>query len=315
MESRAHALIAGVFTFLLLAGLIAAAVWLSGRTVAVKPYVVVATSPTSGLNPEAQVRLRGVVVGKVKSIGFDPDDPLRVLIGIEVEETTPVTLGTFATLGYQGITGLSYISLDDSGNDRALLPTSAEKIAQIELRPSFVDQLTGSGQELIVTAGEAAKRLNALLDETNRKRFADTLANLDVLSRRIIVVAERLEPVIAGLPRVEAQAVATLTRVDGAFAELQKLSSEARAQLQEVAGVTGALREGVATWSALGVRLETETVPAMNAAVDGFSRSTRRFGHLATTLREQPQGLLFGPPVPEPGPGEPGFAAPRSQAP
>jgi phospholipid/cholesterol/gamma-HCH transport system substrate-binding protein len=304
-----------VFTVLLLAGMIAAAVWLSGRAVPLKPYVLVATSPISGLNPEAQVRLRGVVVGQVKSIRFDPDDPLRVLVRIEVDETTPVTLGTFATLGYQGITGLAYISLDDSGNDRDLLPTSADKVAQIELRPSLVDQLTESGQELLVNAGETTKRLNALLDETNRKRLTDTLANLDVLSRQMIVVAERLEPVLAGLPRVEAQALATLTRLDSTFAELQKLSSDARVQLQKVEGVTGALRDGVTAWGTLGVRLETETVPAVNAAVEGFSRSTRRFGHLAATLREEPQGLLFGPPIPEPGPGEPGFTPPRSREP
>ena len=314
MESRAHALIAGVFVFLLAAGLIAAAVWLSGRTASYKPFVLVANSPVSGLNPEAQVRLRGVVVGKVKSIGFDPKSPLRILVGIEVDEDTPITRGTFATLGYQGITGLAYVNLDQSGDTAVPLSSSPDEVAQIELRPSFVDQLTESGQELVINAGETAKRLNEVLDEKNRTRFATTLANLELLSRRMIGVAERLDPVLAGLPQIETQTAMVLTRFDSTLADLQKLSTEARAQLRSVEGATGALRESAATWGALGERLGTETVPSVNATVDGFSRSTRRFDQLTTTLRDRPQGLLFGPALPEPGPGEPGFTPPRSPA-
>jgi len=185
VEDRAHALIAGIFAFVLAAAVIAAAVWLSGESGRYKPYLLVAKSPVSGLNPEAQVRLRGVVVGKVTSIRFDPDNPLQILVSVNVDDATPVTRGTFATLGYQGITGLAYINLDDSGKDAAPLKSSPDQVARIELQPSFLDQLTQSGQELLITAGETAKRVNAVLDEKNRGKIADVLANLEILSKRI----------------------------------------------------------------------------------------------------------------------------------
>jgi phospholipid/cholesterol/gamma-HCH transport system substrate-binding protein len=315
MESRAHALIAGIFLLLLGAGLIAVAVWLSERTVSYRPFLLVSKTPVSGLNPEAQVRLRGVVVGKVKLIRFDPENPLQILVGIEVDEDTPVTRGTYATLGYQGITGLAYVNLDDAGNNLEPMPSSANKVARIELRPSFVDRLSESGEDLLVGANETVKRLNELLNESNQKRFADTVRNLDVLSQRMIVMAEGLEPVFAGLPRIEARAQAVLGRVDGTLVDLQKLTTEARGQLKSIEGATSAVRQGAVAWSALGERLETETVPALNASLDGFTRSTRRFDQFVTTLRERPHGLLFGPPVAAPGPGEPGFTAPASREP
>ena len=312
MENRAHAIIAGIFMFLLAAALIATAVWLSGDTVRYKSYELVAKTPVSGLNPEAQVRLRGVIVGKVRWIRFDPANPLQILVRIDVDEDTPITRSTFATLGYQGITGLAYVNLDDTGKDPAPLPSSDDKIAQIELQPSFFDQVALSGQELLINAGETAKRLNEVLDERNRKRVADTLANLDTLSKRMIAVAEKLEPALAGLPQIERKADAVLTRADALFADLHQLSREARAQLASVERASGALQQGAASWRALGDRLSAETVPSVNGAVGNFSRSTRSVDRLASELREEPQQLLFGQSAPEPGPGEPGFQPPRA---
>lgn len=314
MENRAHAIIAGIFVFLLAAAVVGAAVWLSGDAVRFRSYLLVAKTPVSGLNPEAQVRLRGVVVGKVRSIRFDPANPLQILVRIEVDENTPITRGTYATLGYQGITGLAYISLDDTGKDPAPLVSTDDQLAQIELQPSFIDQVSQSGQELLVNAGETAKRLNELLDEKNRRRVTDTLGNLETVSRRLIIVADKLEPALAALPGLERNASAVLTHADALIVDLHQLSKDVRAQLGSVERATSGLQQGAASWRALGDRLGAETVPAVNSAASDFSRSTRSVEQLASELRGQPQELLFGPPALEPGPGEPGFQPPRSRS-
>lgn len=65
MESRAHALAAGIFTLLL--GLATALVmfWFSGKREAANEYVLVTKGNVSGLNTQAQVRFRGMRAGKV----------------------------------------------------------------------------------------------------------------------------------------------------------------------------------------------------------------------------------------------------------
>jgi phospholipid/cholesterol/gamma-HCH transport system substrate-binding protein len=115
MENKSHALMAGLFTLLLGIALIAAAVWLGRDTVQRTTYEIATRSSVSGLSAQSDVRYRGLEVGKVESLRFDPATPGQILVRIAVDPTTPVTASTFAQLGYQGVTGLGYIQLDDDG--------------------------------------------------------------------------------------------------------------------------------------------------------------------------------------------------------
>ena len=71
MENRAHAIAAGLFTILLTAGVVFAAMWFSGETYEKAVYLLESRLPVTGLNVQSAVRFRGVDVGKVESIEFD----------------------------------------------------------------------------------------------------------------------------------------------------------------------------------------------------------------------------------------------------
>ena len=116
MENRAHALAAGLFTLVLAAALVAAALWLRGQPIALDHYVLHTRGNVSGLNAQADVRYRGVEVGKVERIYFDPEDARTILVDISVSKGTPVTRGAYAQLAAQDITGLSYVQLEDDGS-------------------------------------------------------------------------------------------------------------------------------------------------------------------------------------------------------
>ena len=106
MENRAYALITGVFVIAVAAGILLWANWLAGTTVKREKYRVVALRPITGLNEQAQVRYRGIDVGRVTKIQLDKDNPNRILIDIEVNKDVPITRGTYAQLGMEGITGI-----------------------------------------------------------------------------------------------------------------------------------------------------------------------------------------------------------------
>src|SRR5688572_14571334 len=116
MENRAHALAAGLFTLVLAAALVAAAFWIRGEPIAQDAYVLHTRGSVSGLNAQADVRYRGVEVGKVERIRFDQDDPRTILVDVSVRGGTPLTRGTYGQLAAQGITGLSYVQLEDDGS-------------------------------------------------------------------------------------------------------------------------------------------------------------------------------------------------------
>ena len=137
MESRAYAFITGLFVIGLIAGIVAWANWLAQEPEDRKPYRVVAMTPVSGLNVQAQVRYRGMSVGRVSSIRLDPADRQRILIDIEVNSEIPVTRGTYAQLGMEGITGIAYVHLLDDSRETAPPPKGSSGLAELPLKPSY----------------------------------------------------------------------------------------------------------------------------------------------------------------------------------
>ena len=103
MENRSHALIAGLFTLLLLAAGAIGAVWVSKKNIPLMPYELVATSPVTGLSVQSAVRYQGVPVGRVYSLRFMPDKPGQVRILIGVDPKTPLTESSWAEIVTAGV--------------------------------------------------------------------------------------------------------------------------------------------------------------------------------------------------------------------
>jgi phospholipid/cholesterol/gamma-HCH transport system substrate-binding protein len=302
MENRAHALAAGLFTLLLGLGVVAVAAWFSGDTVEMTNYLLVSSHPVSGLNAQAPVRFRGVAVGKVVSIGFNPLEPRLIQVEISVRSDTPLTQGTFAKLGSQGVTGLAYVILDDNGKIPGPLVGEGDNLAQIPVQQSFMDSVTNSGQEMIENFNEAAKRVNTLLSDDNQKQLVGMIRNIDQASGRIASLATTLEPAARALPALANDAGIALKRADALMANLNTRveAFERAAKGAERLGDSGA---------AVSDAMLTETLPRLNLLADDLQRASRGLERTLHDLDEQPHSLIFGRNPLPPGPGEPGFAA------
>src|SRR3990170_3256259 len=203
MENKAHALAAGLFALLLGAALVAAAFWFGKDDMQYVPFLVTTTASVAGLKAEAPVRYRGVEVGRVQSIRVDPGIAGHIRIRIGVIEGTPITRSTYARLGYQGVTGLAYVALDDSGESKELLTSASRKPAEIPLRRSIMD----TGEDLMTAFGEIATRVKTLLDDDNQKAVRRALAALEkatlktaALADKTAVLADRLQAGVARAP-------------------------------------------------------------------------------------------------------------------
>lgn len=306
MENRAYALSAGTFTLLLGIAVIVTAMWLSGNTYERVLYTLESKHGVSGLNLQAPVRLRGVEVGKVESIAFDAADRKLVLVGIGVRTGTPITRGTVAQLGSQGVTGLAYVMLEDDGSKPDPLPPGRDAGARIPVRPSFLDELSGSGKDLVTEVNQIARKLNLLLGEKNQAQLLRTLAGLESATERVAVLARALEPGVKGVPGLVAEARTTLTGAQALFTEIAELSRAIKKEASAMERIAKSAEQiGGAADAVSGVAVG-ETVPRLNALLDELARTSRNVDRLITELNEQPQGLVFGRSPPRPGPGEPG---------
>ena len=312
MESRAYALITGLFVLGIAGCIVLWAHWLAKTPLARTDYRVVATGPVSGLNPEAQVRYRGMGVGRVSAIALDQKDPRRILVSIEVDNNIPVTRGTFAQLGMEGITGIAYVHLQDDYKDMQPVAKTADGVAELPLRPAFFDTVSDSAEGAIKDARELMASVNGLLTPENRKRIGSTLASLEKISANLEAASARMPATIA---RAEAWlsednrrlATSSLERINETVKSLPELTRETQALVKdarELAGQVGRLSNEAG--SAAGT-VRDDTLPRVNALAESVERSSQRVGRLALQLDREPQSAIFGRKPGRPGPGEPGF--------
>ena len=298
MENRAHALAAGLFVIFLSAAVAAVAMWFSGGTATRDKYLLVSEFPITGLNPQAVVRYRGVSVGKVENIRLDPKDSHAILIRIAVDRDLPLTKNAYAQLGYQGLTGLAFVQLNDDGKQAERLQTDPDNPAQIPFRPSALDSIAESGQRLLSNANGLAERLNLLLGDQNQVRFSNILENTEGLTGSLRRTASELKPGLKSLPGLAADASSVLKRTDQLVIDLNQIT----AKINQEGGAVDSMSHTAGEL--------TETMHKLREATEGVVRNSRSVDRVLMQLEEQPRSLLFGRSPPPPGPGEDGFAPP-----
>jgi phospholipid/cholesterol/gamma-HCH transport system substrate-binding protein len=307
MENKSHALIAGLFTVALGIVLALCALWLSrDRTVRVH-YELVTRTSVAGLATESAVRFRGMDVGRVEQISFDPDHIGQILVRIAVDKGTPVTRSTSAQLQAQGVTGLSYVQLDDDGSSQALLPSGTGTESQIRLEPGLFDKLSGSSEVALAQLTEVLKRVNLLLAPENRQSLVSTLTSIDRAATRAATVGEHLEPALTRLPGTLDAAREALTGIKGTVSDLDKVALRLNEQGGTLDRFTGSLNR----FDAAADTLTSQTLPRFNTLSVDAAATARSLTRAARELDNQPESLIFGRETARPGPGESGYVVPR----
>ena len=302
MENKSHAFLAGLFALFFGAAALLAFVWLRGNQDKLRDYVIVTKYNIGGLNQQAQVRYRGIRVGKVKDIRLDPDAPDDILITIAIADDIPLTRGTVAKLGYQGVTGIAHVLLVDSGKDREPLLGRDGMAPRIAMTPSLLDEVGESGTLALRQAQEVMTAANALLNEENRRRFAATLANLETASAGMKPALDNMNASLRQVHKLLAdENVANLSR---AAAEVAPLFADTRQLLARLQATADKLDVAIGDASAGGA---SALMPRVNELAADFSLTTRQLSRVLRLLEDSPQGLLLGVPAAPPGPGEAGF--------
>jgi phospholipid/cholesterol/gamma-HCH transport system substrate-binding protein len=320
MENKSHALAAGVFVLAVLALLVALAAWLTRDVADTVTYESVTQQAVNGLQEEAPVRYKGVTVGKVSRITLDPDNPGQVVMRLAVIPAAPVTLATYATLGFQGVTGLSFIQLDDDGKAagplaRPLQSRPDGRPPRIPFRAGLLGELSDQAQTLVTQLNATVDRLNRLLADNAGVTLAATLTDIGQAAKSLSSMTSTIQAntgplasqataTLKNLSDTAAHAGAVLVKLDGAAGDIQK-------GMQRATGPGGVLDRVSQSADAVA----TTTLPRVQRLTDDASRAVRRIDRAADTFTENPQALLYGNGPTPPGPGEPGYVQPPQAAP
>ncbi|HET6905787.1 MAG TPA: MlaD family protein, partial [Rhodanobacteraceae bacterium] len=282
--------VAGVLIFL----------WLSSAPGEPRAYRIITDESVGGLAPQTEVQFKGLEVGHVTRVRFDPRDRSRVIVDFRVRRDTYVTRATYAVVSMQGLTGGKTLELKLGEGSRAPLATSDEHPALIPLRKGLLDQLEESAQQDMADLHVILASTKQLLDANNRAHLSASIRQLDAATAKLDQIEAQLLPAAARMPALFKSAQQSLDQSHALLANANRIAQDAREPVRKAGQVEDTLQH-------LGNRLDKQTAPDIEALSASLTRTSRLLEQLIRELKAKPQSLIFGPPQPPPGPGEPGF--------
>ena len=297
METRAHHVLIGAFTLVVVALVVLFALWL-GKTSLNRQYHyydIVFTESVTGLSKGSPVQYNGIQIGEVSQLKLDPRDPRKVLARIQVAADTPIKVDTRAKLGLLGLTGVAFVQLTGGApTSRPLMPTQEVPVPVIKSETSALSALLASGSDVVtsingilvrlgkIISDENVARINATLKHINQttSALADERDDLRELIKQAAGASKQLNQTLAGANQlVNGPGRETLDRAASAMASLQKTTQTLDALLTEN---QGSLQSGLRGVDQIGPTLRE-------------LRSTLRDIHqLTDKLQANPAGYLLG---------------------
>ncbi len=195
METKANYVAVGAFVLACVIGLVVTILWLAGAQYSQEYayYQANFKGPVTGLGKGTVTRYNGIEVGRVTALEFDPGDPSRVIVTMQVQPNLNIRNDSTASIESQGLTGGS------SSRSAAAPPTrrcwwrrTTSAIPVIRTTQSTFAQLEQTAPEVVAKLNVAASRLNDMLNDDNRRAIAHVLANLDETTE---VIARRSAPI------------------------------------------------------------------------------------------------------------------------
>jgi len=204
MESKVNYTLVGAFVLILTIALIIFITWLSAglSTKRYKNFMVIMNESVAGLGVNSPVKYNGVNVGTVKKIFLTHKNPEQVRLVLQIEEHTPITEGTTATLNSQGLTGITYLALkgsDSNVNRIPLLP--GEKYPIIKSTPSLFLRLDTTLRNLNNNMKQITQDINEVLGGENPILFRKILNNLSITSHHLAAQSKRLDTILINTAR------------------------------------------------------------------------------------------------------------------
>lgn len=289
MEKNSRYFIVGVFVTISLLALTMFVVWLAGTHDArnYKRYTIFFRDPVSGLKESAVVQYRGVDVGRVRDVRISATEKDLIKVDIEVDDQTPITKSSEASLATQGVTGLVFIDLTTKEGDQSPpeivqgqqypvikgrgtqlsklfqdIPAITSRILTLteRLNTVFDEENVGSLDQTLKNIAQATSDLNALLSEENIQNTTIAIRNISESSTRVDELVQRFD--------------STADKIDEAVNSLNGILTDNKTNIDKFAG--SGLKE----------------ITQMTAETREMAKSIRR---LADTLEQEPSRLLYQP--------------------
>ena len=262
-----------------------------------RPYTVMFQRDITGLSVGGPVNYMGVNVGSVTEMQLVRSGDMNVRVDIEVYGDTPVDSGTFASLAFQGITGVAVINLgSDPGRHDEIALSPGHEFLVIPVRDVGIAALLSSAPRIMTQMEDLLTHANELLNEQNRTAIADTLTSLESM---VSALAESRDT-IADLP---GELENTLTGIQATVDRLQSVIKNVEPDLvstmnnintatENMASLTARFDNWMAENEAGLQRFVEEGLGEAPELLSSAQRTLRQLEKLVRELQDSPSQLI-----------------------
>ncbi len=271
METRANYVTIGLFVLAVIAGAFFFVYWLhssrdAGQRVAVD---ILFPGSVTGLAVGGPVYFNGIRVGEVSRLSFAGDGSTNVKARLSVDANAPLKRDIHAELGFQGLTGIAYVSLLGGTQQAPSLFSGDGEVPVITAERSAFEDLLDGARDILKKADTTLGTIEKVVTE-NAPAINSTIRNIDQFSQALAANSGAVQTLFTEVGRA-AQTIADLSdRLPPIVDHFEGLVSEVRRE-----DVRRIVDNAVSFADALG-RASTQ-VDAVVADVQAGTADLRRF--------------------------------------
>lgn len=294
--------VVGLFVSIAITSFIAFVLWLTGRSGAedMTRYSLMFERDVSGLAVGGPVKYMGVNIGSVVRMEIMGDGTVLIRVDIEVLEDTPVDSGTYASLAFQGITGVAVINLgSDPGKHEPLGLTPGIEYPVIPVRDVGFAALLSSAPKIMNKLDQLLSQANLLLGENNRESIARSLGNVESLTGSLADNSEVIATLPADLSRTLADVQTLIGQVQDLVTQLSPDITTTLGNLNQSSSSLASLTANLDDWlkdnEANLDRFVDEGLGEVPALISGARQTLRELEKLLTELQDDLSQLIHRP--------------------
>ncbi len=287
METRANYVLIGVFTLAVVVGVFGFIYWFQniGGTGERAFFRVQFEGSVSGLRTGASVLFNGIKVGEVTELKLDPKKPKQVIAGISVDKVVAIRPDTEIGLEFQGLTGISALSL--KGGDPNKPPLAGGKTAKDE-QPIMIAP-PGATSDVTAAARDALKKVQDLIEE-NQKSIKAALENIDKFTATLVRNSDHIDNSLANIDKFTGALGRNADRIDNIVVGLESLSGGKD-------GKSGEINEAARSIKTLADNLDKRT-DELTKYIGGLARTGTRtlstIDKAAKNFDANPSRIIWG---------------------
>lgn len=307
MEAKTNYTLVGLAVVILAGALVAAGLWLSVGFDQKKysTYAVYIREAVSGLSEQSAVKFNGVKVGFVSKIALNHQDPQQVEILLSIEDGTPITASTTATLISQGITGTTYVGLAaDSSDLTPLVAAPQQPYPVIPAKPSLFNQLDKVLKEVSENVNKVSKKMEQVFSKENINNFNKSLANIKTVTNTFAENSQNLNNSLRN-------ADIFIKNISEASHDFPTIAAELKYDLKKMTKMVSSVTDaGNKTSSMMDSgkiavdKISQQTIPPVISLIHRLDIIAANLEKVSREMRQNPSVILRGSTPPKPGPGE-----------